>query len=98
MNAVLMYSIAAQLHICLFDGGLHSCLACVQKIISPIDAEMKALYGLLLDDWPTVVRASPLQPRISSHQCLPMLYTLSKTPTQFPDYVAGRTREMVNNF
>ena len=37
-------------------------------------------------------RASP-QPRICSCQCLPMLYTLSKTPTQFPDYIAGRTRD-----
>ena len=46
---------------------------------------MKAPDGPL--DWPTVVRTSP-QPRICSRQCLPMLYTLSKTPTQFPDYIA----------
>ena len=51
---------------------------------------MKAPDGPL--DWPTVVRTSP-QPRICSRQCLPMLYTLSKTPTQFPDYIAGRTRD-----
>ena len=51
---------------------------------------MKAPDGPL--DWPTAVRTSP-QPRICSRQCLPMLYTLSKTPTQFPDYIAGRTRD-----
>ena len=43
-------------------------------------------------DRPQWARASPY-PRICNQQRLPMLYGLSKAPTQFPAYIAGGTRD-----